>query len=438
MRTRPKSGLLALLAALALVVAACDGGTADTTEPEPGTTEAPTDTTAAPTDTTAAPTDTTAAPSGEPIKIGQLSDLTSTFTPWGVNVRDGMALAAQEINDGGGVDGRMIEIVVEDSENNGEVAATAWDRLIEEGVVAVGGILSSGVSPTVGPLAETDQVPVFYVKAGTESPDALNQESRYTFRTCLPSAPMTPGPVVQYVTEQGITNVGVIIADYPWGQSFGAAVGPALEAAGVDYGDIQVAPVPPDTDFTPFVRAMGDAGAQMVIATGHPPGNAAILTATTDLIGEDIPVTGAWTPPDLVVGGLQELAIGRYSDFSCADYTSDSYADLAARYLEFSDNGFMSDDAVAGYAIVSMVAEAVGEVGDDPTAIAEYIHGTEFDMPGYAHPLAWTEWGELSQSQPTFFQITEGPAPEGLNDAGEWWVELLSQSDPLEPYVPGS
>lgn len=438
MRTRPKSGLLALLAALALVVAACDGGTADTTEPEPGTTEAPTDTTAAPTDTTAAPTDTTAAPSGEPIKIGQLSDLTSTFTPWGVNVRDGMALAAQEINDGGGVDGRMIEIVVEDSENNGEVAATAWDRLIEEGVVAVGGILSSGVSPTVGPLAETDQVPVFYVKAGTESPDALNQESRYTFRTCLPSAPMTPGPVVQYVTEQNITNVGVIIADYPWGQSFGAAVGPALEAAGVDYGDIQVAPVPPDTDFTPFVRAMGDAGAQMVIATGHPPGNAAILTATTDLIGEDIPVTGAWTPPDLVVGGLQELAIGRYSDFSCADYTSDSYADLAARYLEFSDNGFMSDDAVAGYAIVSMVAEAVGEVGDDPTAIAEYIHGTEFDMPGYAHPLAWTEWGELSQSQPTFFRITEGPAPEGLNDAGEWWVELLSQSDPLEPYVPGS
>jgi branched-chain amino acid transport system substrate-binding protein len=417
--------LLALVAALALVVAACDGGTADTTEPEPGTTAAPTDTTAAPTDTTAAPTDTTAAaPSGEPIKIGQLSDLTSTFTPWGVNVRDGMALAAQEINDAGGVDGRMIEIVVEDSENNGEVAATAWDRLIEEGVVAVGGILSSGVSPTVGPLAETDQVPVFYVKAGTESPDALNLESRYTFRTCLPSAPMTPGPVVQYATEQGITNVGVIIADYPWGQSFGAAVQPALDAAGIEYGEVQVAPVPPDTDFTPFVRAMADQGAEMVIATGHPPGNAAILTATTDLIGEDVPVTGAWTPPDLVVGGLQDLAIGRYSDFSCADYTSDSYAELASRYLEFSDNGFMSDDAVAGYAIVQMVAEAVGEVGDDPTAIAEYIHATEFDMPGYAHPLSWTEWGELSQSQPTFFQITEAPAPEGLNDAGDWWIEL--------------
>lgn len=438
MRKRSRTVMLALLVVLALLVAACgDGESSDTTEAAPDTTAAAPATTEAAPGTTMAPGTTAAPEPGEPIKIGQLSDLTSTFTPWGVNVRDGMALAAQEINDAGGVDGRMIEIVVQDSENNGEVAATAWDRLVEEGVVAVGGILSSGVSPTVGPLAESDQIPVFYIKAGTESPDALNLDSRYTFRTCLPSAPMTPGPVVQYVTEQGITNVGVIVADYPWGQSFGAAVQPALDAAGIQY-DYEVAPVPPDTDFTPFVRAMGDAGAEMVIATGHPPGNAAILTATTDLIGEDVPVTGAWTPPDLVVGGLQELAIGRYSDSACADYSSDSYADLARRYLEFSDNGFMSDDAVAGYAIVSMVAEAVGEVGDDPTAIAEYIHGNEFDMPGYAHTLAWTEWGELSQSRPIFFQISAGPAPEGLNNAGDWWIEKLSQSDVLEPYEPGS
>ena len=54
------------------------------------------------------------AASSEPIKIGMLTDLTKTFTPWGVNVRDGMALAAQEINDAGGVNGRMIEIVTQD------------------------------------------------------------------------------------------------------------------------------------------------------------------------------------------------------------------------------------------------------------------------------------------------------------------------------------
>ena len=207
-----------------------------------------------------------------------------------------------------------------------------------------------------------------------------------------------------------------------------------FEGSGIEY-TIEVAPVPPDTDFTPFVRAMADFGAEMIAATGHPPGNAAIVTLSADLAG-NVPVTGAWTPPDLVVGGLKELAIGRYTDFSCADYFSDSYADLAKRYLAFSDNKFMSDDAVAGYAIVQMVAQAVGEVGDDPVAIAQYLHDNEFNMPGYAFPLSWTEWGELAKAQPIFTVISEGPAPEGLNEAGDWWFKLLSQSEPLKPYEP--
>jgi len=367
-----------------------------------------------------------------PIKIGQLSDLSKTFTPWGVNVRDGMALAAKEINDAGGVNGRMIEIEVQDSENDGNTGVDRYERLVEDGVVAVGGILSSGVGAPVAADAEQLHVPVFLVKSGTEG--ALTMNSRYTFRTCLPAAPMVAAPVLQYAQEQGFTNVGAIVADYPWGQSFKSAMENTFEGSGIDY-TIEVAPVPPTTDFTPFVRKMADFGAQMIVATGHPPGNAAIVTLSADLAG-NVPVTGAWTPPDLSVGGLQDLAIGRFSDFACADYLSDSYAELAKRYLAFSDNKFMSDDAVAGYAIVKIVAEAVGAVGDDPTAVAEYVHSHTFNMPGYAHPLSWTEWGELAESAPIFFQISAGPAPEGLNEAGDWWLTLLSQSTPLTPYEP--
>ena len=80
----------------------------------------------------------------DPIKIGQLSDLASSFTPWGLNVRDGMALAAREINEEGGINGRMIEIIVMDSENDGDIGIDRYERLVEEGVVAVGGIISSG------------------------------------------------------------------------------------------------------------------------------------------------------------------------------------------------------------------------------------------------------------------------------------------------------
>jgi branched-chain amino acid transport system substrate-binding protein len=424
--------LLVLLAVLALVVAACGGDEAGETTEAPGTTEASTDTTEAPTDTTEAPTDTTAAPSGEPIRIGMLSDLTG-FTPWAVQARDGMLLAAEEINAAGGVDGRMIEIVEQDSENDADAGVAGFERLVEDGVVALGGIISSTVGAAVSPLAEELQMPTFLVKSGTEV--ALTADSRFMFRTCLPAAPMDAAPVLQYAEEQGLTTVGVIVADYAWGQAFAGAVEATFEGSDIDYGEIQVAPVPPDTDFTPFVRNMADAGAQMVVATGHPPGNAAILALSADLIG-DVPVTGAWVPPDLAVGQQPEVAIGRAADFSCVDYTGDEYADLAARYLEFSDNAMMSDDAVAGHGIVTMVAQAVGEVGDDPVAIAEYMHQTSFDLEGYAHPMSWTEWGELAEAQPIFFRITEGPAPEGLNEAGDWWLEVLTQSEPLEPYQP--
>ena len=433
---RPSVRLLSLVAVLALIGAACSGdGAADTTAAPgttAGTTEAPA-TTAAPDTTEAAPS--TTAASGEPILIGILTDLTG-FTPWATNARDGMMLAAEEINAAGGVDGRMIELVVEDSANDADAGTSGYERLAEQGVVAIGGIISSTVGGTISPLAEELQIPTFLVKSGTEM--ALTPDSRFMFRTCLPAAPMTAPPVIQYVEEQGLTNVGVIVADYPWGQSFRAAVEPALDAAGITYGETQVAPVPPDTDFTPFVRNIADAGAEMVIATGHPPGSAAIVTLSADLIG-DVPVTGSWIPPDLAVGGLEDLAIGRYVDFACADYTGESYAALAPRYLEFSDNVFMSDDAVAGFGIVTMVADAVANAGDDPVAISEYLHGQTYDaLEGYAHPVSWTEWGELASSAPTVNTISEGPAPEGLNEAGEWWVELLTQSETLEPYQPGS
>jgi ABC-type branched-subunit amino acid transport system substrate-binding protein len=54
----------------------------------------------------------------QPIKIAFLSSLSGPFTPWGILVRDGMKLAAAEINAAGGVNGRPIEIVERDDRNN--------------------------------------------------------------------------------------------------------------------------------------------------------------------------------------------------------------------------------------------------------------------------------------------------------------------------------
>ncbi len=362
---------------------------------------------------------------GEPIRIGALTSLTGNFAPWGVQVRDGMQLAVNEINQRGGADGRQLELVVADDQSKAEEGTRALERLIErEGVVAVGGIISSDVGLATARIAEQSKVPLFLVKAGAGG--ILNANSRYTFRTCLPAAPMVAGPILEYVQSKNLTRVGAIVADYAWGQAIKAALEDAFAAAPDIKLQIEVAPVPERLD------------PQMIVATGHPPGAGPITVQSADL-GFDVPVTGAYTPRSLVMSGAKDAAVDRYADFGCADVQSNEYQDLARRFLAFSQNNkFFEDDALAGYGIVTAVAHAVGAAGDDPAAIATHLHENTFDIPGYSFELRWTEWGELADARIAFDLIGEGPAPEGVNEAGTWYPERLLVSEPLEPFRPPS
>lgn len=371
---------------------------------------------------------------GEPIKIGMLTSLTTNFAPWGLQVQDGMRLAIDEINAAGGVDGRPLELVAADDENDAESGVAGFERLAEEGVIGIGGLISSTVGLAVAPEAEDLQIPTFLVKAGAA--EILTRDSRYMFRTCLPAAPMVSGPIVQYAIENGITKVGAIIADYGWGQSIKAALeADFAEVDGIEL-QVEVAPVP-ETDFTTYLRNLESFGPELIVATGHPPGSGPITVQSADL-GLDLPITGAYSPFALVWNGAGEAAIDRYSDFDCADWESDEYHDLAARFLAMSDQTFMEDDAVAGYGIVTMLADAVAAVGDDPAAISEYLHGQSYDLPGYPHTMSWTEWGEMAEAQPLFSTMSRDvEIPEGLNESGDWYPKVLLRPDPLEPYEPG-
>ncbi len=371
--------------------------------------------------------------SGEPIKIGLLTSLTTNFAPWGLQVQDGMKLAVEEINAAGGVDGRPLELVEADDENDADQGVAGFERLAEDGVIGIGGVISSTVGLATSPLAEELAVPTFLVKSGAA--EILTRDSRYVFRTCLPAAPMVSGPIVQYAQTNNLTKVGAIIADYGWGQSIKAAL--EDDFAAVDGIELQaeVAPVP-ETDFTTYLRNLEGFGPELIVATGHPPGSGPITVQSADL-GVDVPITGAYSPWALVWNGAGEAALNRYSDFDCADFQSEDYQDLARRFLAMSEQTFMDDDAVAGFGIVTMLADAVTAVGDDPAAIAEYLHGQTYDLPGYSFQMGWTEWGELATAQPLFSILGEGPAPEGVNEAGDWYPETLLLPEPLTPYEPG-
>ncbi|HXH97868.1 MAG TPA: ABC transporter substrate-binding protein [Gaiellaceae bacterium] len=376
---------------------------------------------------------------GAPIPIGVLTSLTGNFTPWGIQVRDGAALAVSLINKSGGIasgklKGRKLKLVVVDDQSTPNAGIDGFKLLTQQNhVVSIGGVISSSNGVVESQLAEQAHIPLFLVKSGAN--EILTPSTRYTFRSCLPAAAEVAGPILQYAQTHHITSVGAIVADYAWGQSIKSSLESTFAGSGIKL-TVEVAPVP-TKDFTTYLRALQGAQAQMIVATGHPPGGGAILVQAGQL-GMKVPVAGAYSPFSLVAGAAGSAAYGKYEDFKCENINSPAWKKLAKKFLKsFPNDVFFEDDALAGYAYVNIVAKAIAAVGTNPAKIAAYIHANTFDIPGYTFPLKWTKWGEMSGARIAFDIITKGPAPAGLTNGGAtWYPKQLSISKPLTPYQP--
>ncbi|MDE3112980.1 MAG: ABC transporter substrate-binding protein [Chloroflexota bacterium] len=368
-----------------------------------------------------------------PIRIGALTSLSGPFAPWGVKIKAGMEYAASELNAAGGVNGRKIEIVSRDDKNNPSEAVTDYKDLVEsQNVVAVGGIVSSDVGLAVARAAEQSKVPLFTSLSGAN--EILTKASRYTFRTCLLAASMDMAPIAAFVKDKKITSVGAIIADYAWGHSIEAAIKKDVETLPGVKVQYATAPVT-EKDFTPYLRKLQPANPQLLILTGHPPGNFPI-TKTALGLGIGQYMFGAWSPPETWVQQVGSSMYGHAIEGSCADWSSPQYQALAKKFYD-STKSFMDFNALDGYAIVNLVANAVSKGGSaDPTKIADFVRSGSYTPTGYAYPLSYTQWGELKEATPVIYTFAAGDPPGGVFPGAGWHPEVLLHSPAIPPAEP--
>jgi branched-chain amino acid transport system substrate-binding protein len=105
--------------------------------------------------TTIALSGTGAAIAQESVKIGVVTPISGTYAPIGQQVRWGLELATKQVNEAGGIAGRQIQLIFEDSEANPSVAVQRAERLFEvEDVDFLTGTVNSGATLAVGQLAE--------------------------------------------------------------------------------------------------------------------------------------------------------------------------------------------------------------------------------------------------------------------------------------------
>ena len=151
-----------------------------------------------------------------PIKIGAIIPLTGDAATYGEMVRDVQQLAVEEVNASGGVNGRMLEFVVEDGKCNGKDAANAMQKLVNvDQVKAVLGGFCSSESLAALPIAEQNKVALFSL--GSSSPD-LTGKSPFFMRD-YPSDASQGQVLADVAAKKGWKKVAFIQEqlDYPLG-----------------------------------------------------------------------------------------------------------------------------------------------------------------------------------------------------------------------------
>ena len=123
---------------------------------------------------------------GDAFRIGVMESLTGPGETYGTVANQAKQLAVDEINAAGGINGRMLELVVEDSKCNAQDAITAYNKLTDvDGVKIILGTSCSGAMLGAAPLADEEGVVLF---SGLATNPDIAEAGDYIFRTAMSDA----------------------------------------------------------------------------------------------------------------------------------------------------------------------------------------------------------------------------------------------------------
>lgn len=193
-----------------------------------------------------------------PVVIGHHAELTGGFSSWGYWHDKCAKKAVDLINSQGGIAGRKVELVTEDTESNPATGARKLRNLIQRGNAEfITGSVHSGVMLASIPIATELKTPYFSTGEATEATGSKG--TRYSFRTGSDTYSLSAAGV-PWVMENLGKKWCVIYADYAWGQSHFAESKAVVEKNGgsitknipvpLDAKDLvpYLTQIPPDTD----------------------------------------------------------------------------------------------------------------------------------------------------------------------------------------------
>ncbi len=342
----------------------------------------------------------------ETIRIGYLGPLSGNAAAYGIDIYNGIRMAADQVNLAGGIDGKKIEFIAEDGGCSGSVATTAMQKLITiDHVVAVIGGVCNPETLAAAPLAEAAKM---ILVSPLSSDASITTAGQYIFRM-TPSDSLKGKAIGRYIKNTGLQKIAIITENTAFPQTIRESLTTHLpEGVEIVFDEV----TPADTkNFRALFQALQKIDFDVFIANGQTDTTVAEMAKQLRALGMKQQILGADPAESATLGefapdaveGMKVLSLP-YLDESVP--AAKSFADNFRRRFEAPKHSLYL--AALGFDTALVTFDALS--GGAPTHAHDRMHelkpragltGTfHFDTNGDAIGLAFGiktfESGELS------------------------------------------
>jgi branched-chain amino acid transport system substrate-binding protein len=316
----------------------------------------------------------------EPIKIGMFASLTGKQASFGQTNSRGAQFAVEELNAAGGVLGRPVALLIEDTRSMpGEAATSAKKLLSRDHVVAM--VSGTGSSPAleVAPLCQAAGIPLV---AATATNPRVTEAGDFVFRACF-ADPFQGTVLARFAREKlHARRVAVLVAT---GSAYSVGLAKYFrERFTADGGEIvaELKYVEGDKDFRAQLTTLRNLRPDAVFASGDYLESALICVQARQL-GLTMPLFGGdtWDSPALLEIGGKAVEGGYFAAHFSPDSRDPAVQSFVSRFEK--RYGLKPDTGMSlGYDAVMLLADAIKRAGStNGTAIRDALAATK-NFPG--------------------------------------------------------
>ena len=333
----------------------------------------------------------------EPIRVGFAGELTGRNADLGIHGRNGVQLAVETLNQAGGINGRPIDLLVRDDQGTPSGAQTADRELIEAGVVAIIGHMTSGQSIAALPVIE--EAGVVLISPTTSTPELTGLDDHF-FRL-NPDNSLTASTLARQVHRQhGPISLAVIydVDNAAYTGSFLAAFAKTYRALGGQVAGEVSFSSSEDPDFAPLLAQLWTANPEGLLSIASA-ADTALIAQQTRLSGRQIPLfTCGWAQTEaLLQNGGQAVEGIKIVMNHRLNSQSPASLDFQDRYLaRFGRSPTFA--AVQAFETMLVLAAALEKTKGRADGLAPALLETR-NFAGLDRTLSLDEYGDVVPTQ---------------------------------------